>query len=91
MKTNPQKHQPTPRALDAGDPAAFSSIFLASSFFYSQAESTLAHLQITPAVGLFLYPNNKINFQDRTNIKTLKFPAFEILFSFPQFDLDTSK
>jgi hypothetical protein len=30
----------TKRALDAGDSAAFSSIFLASSFFCSQAEST---------------------------------------------------
>ncbi len=36
------KNRPTPRALDAGDSAAFSSIFLASSFFCSQAESTAA-------------------------------------------------
>jgi hypothetical protein len=46
------KHCPTQRALDAGDSAAFSSIFLASSFFCSQAESRPAHLRLTQAVSL---------------------------------------
>ena len=40
----------TQRAPDVWDSAAFSSIFLASSFFCSQAESTPAHTQVTPAV-----------------------------------------
>jgi len=41
----------TKRAPDVWDSAAFSSIFLASSFFCSQAESTPAHTQVTQAVG----------------------------------------
>jgi len=41
----------TQRALDAGDSAAFSSIFLASSFFCSQADSTSAPAPVTPTVG----------------------------------------
>jgi hypothetical protein len=39
------------RTLDAGDSAAFSSIFLASGFLCSQAESTPAPAPVTPAVG----------------------------------------
>ena len=36
----------TRRALDAGDSARFTSIFLASSFSYSQAESSPTHLRV---------------------------------------------
>jgi hypothetical protein len=42
---------PTKRAPDVWDSAAFSSIFLASSFSCSQALSTPAHTQVTQAVG----------------------------------------
>ena len=38
------KRRPTMRALDAGESATFSGIFLAASFFCSQAESTLRPL-----------------------------------------------
>ena len=48
------KSQLTQRALDAGDSAAFSGIFLALSFFCSQAESTPAPAPVTPAVSLLL-------------------------------------
>jgi hypothetical protein len=41
---------PTKRAPDVWDSAAFSSIFLVSSFSYSQAESTPAHTQVTQTV-----------------------------------------
>jgi hypothetical protein len=41
---------PTKRALDAGDSAAFSSIFLASGFFCSRSESRPAHLRVTQTV-----------------------------------------
>jgi hypothetical protein len=41
----------TKRAPDVWDSAAFSSIFLASSFPCSQAESTPAHPPLTLAVG----------------------------------------
>jgi hypothetical protein len=40
----------TKRAPDVWDSAAFSSIFLASSFSCSQAESTPAHTQVTQTV-----------------------------------------
>lgn len=43
--------RPTKRAPDVWDSAAFSSIFLASSFSCSQALSTPAHTQVTRAVG----------------------------------------
>jgi len=46
--------KPTKRAPDAGESARFTSIFLASSFFCSQAESTPAHLRVTQTVGLHL-------------------------------------
>ena len=39
------------RALDAGDSAAFSSIFLASSFSCSQTESTAAPAPVLQTVG----------------------------------------
>ena len=41
----------TKRAPDVWDSAAFSSIFLASSFSCSQALSTPAHTQVTQTVG----------------------------------------
>jgi hypothetical protein len=41
------------RALDAGDSAAFSTIFLASSFFCSQAEYTPAPAPVTQTVKRF--------------------------------------
>jgi len=48
------KNCPTKRAPDVWDSAAFSSIFLASGFSCSQAESTPAHTQVTQTVGQFL-------------------------------------
>ena len=45
------KSVPTKRALDAGDSVRFSSIFLASSFLCSQAESTPAHPPLTQTVS----------------------------------------
>jgi len=44
------KSVPTKRAVDGGDSAAFSSIFLASGFFCSQAFSQPAPPPLTPAV-----------------------------------------
>jgi hypothetical protein len=41
----------TQRAPDVWDSAAFSSIFLASSFLSFQAESTPAHTQVMQTVG----------------------------------------
>jgi hypothetical protein len=41
----------TKRALDAGDSARFTSIFLASSFSCSQAKSTPAPAPVTQTVG----------------------------------------
>ena len=41
----------TKRAPDVWDSAAFSSIFLASSFSCSQVESTPAHQRLTQTVG----------------------------------------
>jgi len=41
----------TKRAPDVWDSAAFSGIFLASSFSCSQALSTPAHTQVTQTVG----------------------------------------
>jgi len=41
----------TQRALDRWESAPFSSIFLASSLYYSQAESTLTHLPVTQTVS----------------------------------------
>ncbi len=51
MKSLQTKSGLTKRAPDVWDSAAFSSIFLASSFSCSQAESTPAHTQVTPTVG----------------------------------------
>jgi len=44
---------PTKRAADWWDSAAFTSIFLASSFFCSQAESQPAHQRLTQTVGRY--------------------------------------
>jgi len=54
MRVLLHKRQPTKRAPDVWDSAAFSSIFLASAFFCSQTESTPAHTQVTQTVGQFL-------------------------------------
>ena len=53
------KRHLTKRAPDAGDSAAFSSIFLASSFFCSQTESTPTHTQVTQTVGTPLAKNER--------------------------------
>jgi hypothetical protein len=50
-KSGVHKVRLTKRAPDVWDSAAFSSIFLASSFSCSQALSTPAHTQVTQAVG----------------------------------------
>jgi hypothetical protein len=61
----------TKRALDAGDSAAFSSIFLASSFLCSQTESTPAPAPVTQTVGRLSY--SKSFFQEkRYDYKTSK-------------------
>jgi len=59
------KSRLTKRAPDVWDSAAFSSIFLASSFLCSQAESTPAHTQVTQTVrahpckaGVMVYPES---------------------------------
>jgi len=44
----------TKRAVDGGDSAAFSGIFLASGFSYSQAFSRPAPPPLTPTVRPFL-------------------------------------
>ena len=44
----------TKRAPDVWESARFTGIFLASSFFCSQAESTPAHTQVTQTVGRWL-------------------------------------
>ena len=46
-----QNRNPTKRALDAGESARFTCIFLASSFLCSQAESTPAPAPVTQTVG----------------------------------------
>jgi hypothetical protein len=51
------KKRLTKRAPDVWDSAAFSSIFLASSFSCFQAESTPAHTQVTQTVS-HLVENN---------------------------------
>ena len=52
MKSLQTKSGLTKRAPDVWDSAAFSSIFLASSFSCSQALSSPAHTQVTQTVGL---------------------------------------
>src|SRR5687768_6719044 len=52
------KSRPTKRAPDVWDSAAFSGIFLASSFSCSQAESTSAPAPVTQTVGLLLAKEN---------------------------------
>ena len=54
-----QKRQPTKRALDAGDSARFSSIFLASSLYCSQALSTPAPAQLTQVRWVTFRPHNE--------------------------------
>ena len=47
------KMRPTKRAPDVWESARFTSLFLASSFFCSQTESTPAHTQVTQTVRRF--------------------------------------
>jgi hypothetical protein len=54
--TPKSRHHPLTLTPDAGDSAAFSSIFLASGFFCSLAESTPAHLPVTQTVR----PQNRV-------------------------------
>ncbi len=53
------KNCPTKRAPDVWDSAAFSSIFLASSFFCSRTESQPAHTQVTQTVRCFAEKQNQ--------------------------------
>ncbi len=55
----------TKRAPDVWDSAAFSSIFLASSFSCSQAESTPAHTQVTQTVGRSLQGAKVMKYLER--------------------------
>jgi hypothetical protein len=48
------KHGLTKRAMDSGDSAAFSSGFLASGFFCSQAKSTPAPPTLTQTVEPYI-------------------------------------
>ena len=59
------KERPTKRALDAGDSAAFSSIFLASGFSCSPAESTPAPVPVTQAVNRLI---TKMRINDKNEI-----------------------
>jgi hypothetical protein len=67
------KSVPTKRAADWWDSAAFSGIFLASSFFCSQAESTPAHqrLPITCSVK----GSEKIRFSPHIYRPPVSFPG----------------
>jgi len=67
------KSVPTKRAPDVWDSAAFSSIFLASGFSCSQAESTPAHTQVTQAVGTPLAQQGKRAKPKKTQL--LLFPS----------------
>ena len=60
-----QKNRPTQRAPDVWDSAAFLSIFLASGFSCSQAESTPAHTQVTQTVELSHKTHRNIHLKRR--------------------------
>ena len=60
-----QQNRPTKRAPDVWESARFRSIFLASGFFCSQAESTPAHTQVTQTVGRFLAKHKKDGNENR--------------------------
>ena len=68
----------TKRAPDVWDSAAFSSIFLASGFSCSQAESTPAHTQVTQTVRCFL--------MTQTNL--YKYDAWQLIESMPDKSVD---
>jgi len=74
------KSVPTKRAADWWDSAPFSSIFLASSFFCSQAESTPAHqrLPITCSVK----GSEKIRFSPHIYRPPVSFPGGSCFFLF---------
>jgi hypothetical protein len=61
VNTSQIKSGLTKHALDAGDSARFSSIFLASSFLCFQAESTPARQQVTPAAGHKIIPRSFVS------------------------------
>jgi hypothetical protein len=69
------KKRPTKRAADWWDSSRLTSIFLASGFPCSQAESTPAHQRLTQTVGRFLAKlafinNKKESFRDKFGIAT---------------------
>jgi hypothetical protein len=68
-KQGVHKNCPTKRALDAGDSAAFSSIFLASVFSTSQTLSTPAPAPVTLTVGLPLAKTVWEKYEDRYSTK----------------------
>jgi len=70
----------TKRAPDVWDSAAFSGIFLASSFSCSQAESTPAHTQVTQTVS-HLVPISNIASKNMSNFLTIKIHEERILIS----------
>jgi hypothetical protein len=57
------KSRRTKRALDAGDSARFTSIFLASGFLCSQAESTPAPAPVTQTVRCYVQNQEQIQEQ----------------------------
>lgn len=59
----------TSRAPDVWDSAAFSSIFLASSFSCSQAESTPTHTQVTQTVSQPMFENQIENTKEVSVMK----------------------
>ncbi|HNE06016.1 MAG TPA: EcsC family protein [Anaerolineales bacterium] len=71
--------RPTKRAPDVWDSAAFSSIFLASSFFCSQALSTPAHTQVTQTVRRMTTTHYKQDWDEiMTNNDEQEFTEYEL-------------
>jgi hypothetical protein len=60
--------RPTQRAPDVWESARFSSIFLASSFSCSQAESTPTHTQVTQTVGRQSKNQKQTVFESRVSL-----------------------
>jgi hypothetical protein len=54
------KTRPTKRAADVWESAAFSSIFLAWSFFSFRVESHPTHTRLTQTVGQFLAKQSQL-------------------------------
>ena len=70
------KTHPTKRAPDVWESARFRSIFLASSFFCSQALSMPAHTQVTQSVGRWVMKANMNKF-----LKIIPLVIVALLFS----------